>query len=103
MDRPYLLEPNGNDNYVVAVSSATEARFYNLMNGVYVPEFFVQDQLTHDSQRAHQPSLQRSLRPGRQASPQCRQRGCESVGYPEPSRTPHHEGRGYQYRGAQPG
>jgi hypothetical protein len=49
MDRPYLLEPNGNDNYVVVVSSATEARFYNLVNGAYVPEFFVQDQLTHNT------------------------------------------------------
>jgi RHS repeat-associated protein len=49
MNRPYLLEPNSNDSYVVVVSSATEARFYNQVGSNYIPQFFVQDQLTHDT------------------------------------------------------
>jgi hypothetical protein len=49
MDRPYLLNPNGNNSLIIGVSSATDARFYNLVSGNYVPQFFVQDQLTHNT------------------------------------------------------
>ena len=48
-DRPYLLRPNGDNSQIVVVSSATNARFYNLVGSNYVPQFFVQDQLTHNT------------------------------------------------------
>jgi hypothetical protein len=48
-ERPYLLRPNGDNSEIVVVSSATNARFYNLVGSNYVPQFFVQDQLTHNT------------------------------------------------------
>jgi RHS repeat-associated protein len=48
-DRPLLLNPNGDNSQIIVVSSATNARFFNLVNGSYVPQFFVQDQLTHNT------------------------------------------------------
>jgi hypothetical protein len=49
MDRPYLLRPNGDNSQIVVASSATEARFFNLVGSNYVPTFYVQDQLTHNT------------------------------------------------------
>ena len=48
-DRPYLLNPNGDNSEIVLVSNATDARFFNLVNGNYVPQFFLQDQLVHNT------------------------------------------------------
>ena len=48
-DRPYLLRPNGDNSAITVVSSATDARFYTLVGNNYVPQFFVQDQLTHNT------------------------------------------------------
>jgi hypothetical protein len=42
IDRPYLLRPNGDDSLIVVVSSGINSRFFNLVNGAYVPQFFVQ-------------------------------------------------------------
>ncbi len=47
--RPFVLRPNGDDSEIVVVTSAINARFFTLSGGVYVPQFFVQDQLTHPS------------------------------------------------------
>jgi hypothetical protein len=49
MDRPYLLDPNGDQSEIIVVSSATDARFFNLNNGSYSDNFYLQDQLTHNS------------------------------------------------------
>jgi RHS repeat-associated protein len=48
-DRPYLLEPNGNNSEIVVVSNATDARFFSLVGSTYVPQFYIQDQLTHNT------------------------------------------------------
>src|SRR5262249_42016892 len=45
--RPFLLRPIGDDSQIVVVTSAINARFYNLVGSAYVSQFFVQDQLTH--------------------------------------------------------
>ncbi|HLJ92192.1 MAG TPA: hypothetical protein VKU02_03270, partial [Gemmataceae bacterium] len=45
--RPFVLRPNGDDSEIVVVTSGINARFFTLSGGVYVPQFFVQDQLTH--------------------------------------------------------
>jgi len=47
--RPFVLRPNGDDSEIVVVTSAINARFFTLSGGMYVPQFFVQDQLTHPS------------------------------------------------------
>jgi hypothetical protein len=49
MDRPYLLNPNGDSSQIIVVSSATNSRFFNLVGGSYAPQVFLQDQLTHNS------------------------------------------------------
>ena len=47
---PYLLQVDGLTNdKVVAVTSATNARYFDLVNGVYVPHFYVQDKLVYDA------------------------------------------------------
>ncbi len=47
---PYLLQVDGlTNNKVVAVTSATNARYFDLVNGVYVPHFYVQDKLVYDA------------------------------------------------------
>jgi RHS repeat-associated protein len=48
-DRPYLLQPNGNNSEIVVVSNATDARFFSLVGSTYVPQFYIQDQLTHNT------------------------------------------------------
>jgi RHS repeat-associated protein len=49
MDRPYLMDPNGNQKQIIVVSSATDARFFDLVGGYYQSEFFLQDQLTDNT------------------------------------------------------
>jgi hypothetical protein len=47
---PYLLQKTtGSDSTIVAVSSDTNARYFDLVGSNYVAHFFVQDQLTHGS------------------------------------------------------
>jgi hypothetical protein len=48
-NRPSLLNPNGDNSEIVLVSNATDARFFNLVNGSYVPQFFLQDHLVHNT------------------------------------------------------
>jgi hypothetical protein len=48
-DRPYLLNPNGDNSEIIVISNATDARFFNLVGGSYVPQFFLQDQLVHNT------------------------------------------------------
>jgi hypothetical protein len=48
-NRPYLLRPNGDDTKIVIASSDVNARYYDLVGSVYVPHFFVQDQIAHPS------------------------------------------------------
>jgi hypothetical protein len=43
------LEPNGNNSEIVVVSSATDAYFFTLVGNSYVPQFYIQDQLTHNT------------------------------------------------------
>jgi RHS repeat-associated protein len=45
---PFLLQVNGM-NTLAVVSSGTDARFYDLVNGSYQARFFVLDQLTYNS------------------------------------------------------
>jgi hypothetical protein len=49
MDRPYLLDPKGDQSEIIVVSSATDARFFTSSNGSYSDNFYLQDQLTHNS------------------------------------------------------
>lgn len=45
----YLQQVSGSSNTIVAVTIATEARFFNLVSGVYQDSHFNQDDLTYNS------------------------------------------------------
>jgi RHS repeat-associated protein len=49
VDRPYLIEPLANDSFVEVISSATNARFFNLSGGTYAEQFFLLDKLVHNT------------------------------------------------------
>ena len=45
----YLVQPNGDDSTIVAISNDTTARYFDLSGGVYQVRFFGQEQLVHDT------------------------------------------------------